>query len=268
MIRKIFMLLLLISIIMVPVSCGTSYKKDVMNDGEDTLKYTNNPEIYKTIESIYTEKNIKIRFPQVTGLDSSLNQKTINDLIKSEALKVLDYYRENIDNLRLEIDYNIKWKGQYLLSIQYSGLGYVKGAAYPNNLFYTTNINIVRGSKVKLKDLVNLDGSFIAKLKSGEYKAFDPGLNIESVVRDELDQYGVDDLIAYLKSADEMSMGNMLNAFSYFTEDSLGISIGTAHVLGDHAEFELKYDCIKDNIQPGNEIWRDFSRIFAAGQGI
>jgi hypothetical protein len=54
-----------------------------------------------------------------------------------------------------------------------------------------------------------------------------------------------------------MGEENSSNSFSYFTNDSLGISIGVIHVLGDHAEFEIKYEDIKDNMKADHGIWKD-----------
>jgi hypothetical protein len=51
------------------------------------------------------------------------------------------------------------------------------------------------------------------------------------------------------------------NIFSYFTKDSLGISISFPHVYGDHLEFEFKYQDIVNNIKAENEVWRDFTSL-------
>lgn len=54
-----------------------------------------------------------------------------------------------------------------------------------------------------------------------------------------------------------MGVDNTSFLFSYFTNDSLGISIGVIHALGDHAEFEIKYEELKEVIKNENEIWND-----------
>ena len=49
--------------------------------------------------------------------------------------------------------------------------------------------------------------------------------------------------------------------FSYLTKDSLGISISVGHATGDHAEFEIKYQDIANNLKVENEVWKDFSSL-------
>lgn len=49
-------------------------------------------------------------------------------------------------------------------------------------------------------------------------------------------------------SLDNIGTEKQSDVFSYLTADSLGISIGVSHALGDHAEFEIRYEEIKDNI--------------------
>ena len=67
---------------------------------------------------------------------------------------MLNYCKDNTDEVTLEINYVIKLKDKNLLSVQYSGMGYSKGAAHPNNLFYTTNINLISGTRIRLADLL------------------------------------------------------------------------------------------------------------------
>lgn len=212
---------------------------------------------YEIIKSEYTDKGIKINFPQITALSDDSKQKKINNLIKSNALEVLEYY-ENVDGkVTLDINYNITWKGPNLLSIQYTGVGNIKGAAYPRNIFYTTNIDIRKEAKLRLIDIVNIDENFVEKFKEGKYITWDAELNAAiDFIKDDVYSY---DLINELKNADSLGEENTSSSFSYFTHDSLGISIGVAHAIGDHAEFEIKYDEIKDSIKAENEIWEDFS---------
>jgi hypothetical protein len=62
-------------------------------------------------------------------------EKNINEMIRNEVLKVLNYYDSDVNNLDLEIKYEITWKSKNLLSIQYSGIGYLKPSAHPKQPF-------------------------------------------------------------------------------------------------------------------------------------
>lgn len=48
---------------------------------------------------------------------------------------MLTYYPNTEKKLSLEINYEVKRKSPEMLSVVYKGVGYVKKASYPNNLF-------------------------------------------------------------------------------------------------------------------------------------
>ena len=116
MLRKNILLPLLLLLVLTLASCNTdeyslgndstsepqnAIEKDIQNASEGKAvknnvsnKSTNqisNNEGYDITQSSYTDKGMKIAYPQITGLSDVNKQKKINDLIKKEALKVLDY---------------------------------------------------------------------------------------------------------------------------------------------------------------------------------
>jgi len=214
---------------------------------------------YNLTESNFTNnEGIEISYPQITGLVDLDKQDKINEMIKSDAM----YYVEDYDNVAeessLEIDYNILWKGPKLLSMQFWGYSYIKGAAYPVDNFYTTNIDIENGEKIKLSDVVLINKDFIKKFDESKYVTpiLSEDENTASIIKELVGDY---DLEEYFNNADSF---NEYNTFSYFTEDSIGISVSVPHVAGDHAEFEIKYKDISDNIKVESAIWDDFPEVY------
>lgn len=209
-----------------------------------------NKNSYNTSESSYTHNSIKIAYPQISGLGDENKQKQINELIKDEAIKGISLYDDEV-KATVEMNYEIKYKSANLLSIIYTGILYVDKAAYPINMFYTTNIDITNGNRIMLKDFINIDDDFIEKVKNAEFITQSP--EIESEKEYIIKTIGDFNLTKELKNADG-SIENTLSAYSYFAEDSLGISFGVIHALGDHVEFEIDYDDLKDNINPNIEF--------------
>lgn len=203
-----------------------------------------------------SDDNIKyeIKYPEISGLNDYVKQKRINSTLKKEALKVLKYYENPYDFVELNIDYKVLMKNLNVLSIQYSGVGSVRNAAHPNNLFFTTNINIKTGERLRLKDIINIDKDFTNKFLNGEFKAVWPAQS------EALKHYTNEEILEYFKEADSLdNIGTELQSdvFSYFTNESFGISISVSHAIGDHAEFEIKYKDLKDNIKTQFEIYND-----------
>lgn len=252
--KKKTSLILLILLSLVFTSCGRFLREKEINDKKSGVS-TKTPEnthgydisanqsanagdaVYNIADAIYTDKEIEIKYPQLTGMDDVAFQEKINNLIKHEALKILDVYAD--PDVTMDIEYKITTKGPRFLSIQYLGYQNTTGAAHPVNVFYTTNINLDTGSKVKLSDVVTIDQAFLEKFKKGTYVKWDPDLEIP---KEYLEDYiNKDYLIEEFKNADSLGEENGSNTFSYFTEDALGISISVPHALGDHVEIEIKY---------------------------
>lgn len=200
------------------------------------------PLYYSLTEKQYIIGNIKINYPQITGLPDSKLQTKINALLKAAALKACDYYAETEQPFRLEIDYQPKLVGAELLSIQYSGIGYAEGAAYPNNHFTTINLDLKRGSRLTLPELVKVNSSLIKVLQNGKLKALKP--EHDGILK----SFTSEELLNKLKRSDSLSDSEPASVFSYLTESSLGLSLPVPHALGDHAEFEIEYRAIPEQL--------------------
>lgn len=209
---------------------------------------------YKVVDGEYTDKEITIKYPQITDLDDDDIQKRINEILKAEALSVLGFYEDSND-VYIDISYKIPWQSQTTLSVQYVGYEDVKGAAYPLRLFYTVNINIDKGSKLTLKDFVIIDDNLVDSFMN--FKEKDPETNQASASAFDyiLNTYTAQDLIRYFEGADS-SYQNSTFVFSYLTKDAIGISIEVPHAVGEHMEIEIKYQDIKNNINTKNELNR------------
>ena len=208
---------------------------------------------YDISSKTFQQNKSKITYPVVESTDVD-KTKRANELIKSEALKGLKYYEDAGADFSLDISYQVKLKGSKLVSIQYQGVGSVKGAAHPNNLFYTTTINVETGERVKLQDLVKIDESFATTLKSGKWKA------LKSEQSAALNAFSTAELMKRLLAADSLdSIGTdqQSDTFSYLTKDALGISLNVGHAAGDHAEFEIKFDELVQLHQIRQENWKD-----------
>lgn len=188
----------------------------------------------------YLKESVEISYPQLKNLTDKAMQDSLNKLIKNQALSILMEYEGLESEVNLQIGYVPLRNTERILSIQYRGVGYLENAAYPDNHLYTTNLDLKTGTLLKLKDFVVVDKDFIAEFKKGTYKPYDPELSIEQEVREVLAEYSDSDLISLFAKADVAGSDNEANIFSYLTEDSLGISIGVPHALGDHAEFEIR----------------------------
>ena len=186
-------------------STDTKLSQSTNNINNNHLKSSKSM-TYKLVKNVYSNKKLTVNYPQITNLSDSTKQKSINEIIKNEALKVLNYYKDSTDEVTLDINYNIKLSNENLLSIQYSGISYSKGAAHPNNIFYTTNINLNNASRLRLADLVKMDENFVNKFKNSSYKSQDaaPDKSLQEAAKLSVNQFTTNDLIKKFNNADSL----------------------------------------------------------------
>ena len=252
--------MLVLILLVIVLSAGLACQRKAAQDD------TNNAG-YELTSQTYSEAGVQIDYPQIRDFGDQTKEAAINKLIKDEALKILQYYQSEETEFNLEIAFSVTWQSKGLLSVQYSGIGYTEGAAYPNKLFYTTNINLMSGEKIKLADVVFIDRAFIDRFRDGELVSGEEAARdeLKAALQDYLSAMTADDLIALFHKADFSGDSGdsgetgftLAESYSYFTGDSLGISIGVPHVLGDYAQYELKYSDIAENVNNENEIWQE-----------
>ncbi|MEW4426849.1 hypothetical protein AB1I68_05245 [Paenibacillus pabuli] len=220
----------------------------------DQAKGNNDSSIDKgyTIENInYSKNNINIVYPQIVDIT---NAEKINALIQNEATRIVNSYSLEKDNL--DINYRIMFKNHELISIQYFGSAFAEGAPYPSNVFYTSNIDLKKGSRVKLIDLIVVNDAFVEKFKEGSYKSYDEDLNLldNGVITEILSGFSSKDLINYFKQSDGVGEVNDSGTYSYITQDAIGVSISVPHALGDHLEMEVSFPYLINNIKKENQF--------------
>jgi hypothetical protein len=266
---RVVALILLVIVFSTGLACQKKdAAQDEANNGANTGA-SDDAEVasYVLTSQTYSEAGVQIDYPQISEFGDQTKEAAINKLIKDEALQILQYYQSEETEFNLEIAFSVTWQSKGLLSVQYSGIGYTEGAAYPNKLFYTTNINLMSGEKIKLADVVFIDRAFIDRFRDGELVSGEEAARdeLKAALQEYLSAMTADDLIALFYRADFLgdSGGSgetgftLAESYSYFTGDSLGISIGAPHVLGDYAQYELKYSDIAENINNENEIWQE-----------
>ncbi|MBP1756529.1 MAG: hypothetical protein H6Q59_2927 [Firmicutes bacterium] len=208
-------------------------------------------------QTINLEDRITGNYPQINGLIESDKEAKINQLITEDIMSFIEAFNES--DVTLEINYDVPWKGEKLLSIRYYMYYYAEGAAHPNNNYKTLNIDLENEKIIRLSDVVNIDENF-AKIMSMNSKysgPLDPSQDLEDMLKD--NKLGID-AKTFLESD---SHQDYYSSYTYFTENTLGFSTSVPHALGDYALFEVSYADIKDYIKNTSPIWKDFEEAFS-----
>lgn len=234
---------------------ASSQKKVDSNENKDTAQSSNQSVVaYGLTENVYKNKNITVSYPQITNLGNNNKQSAINNLIKND---VVTYVNKNIaGDSSLKLNYSVKLQTPELLSIEYFGVASAPNTAHPNNIFYTTNIDVRNVRKLRLPDIARVDENLVNAFKKGQYVSLEPkNSDLQSGVTEYVNDISTSDLIKYFNQADNFDINqNPSSVFSYLTKDSIVISINVSHALGDHAEFSINYKNIQSNINVKDSV--------------
>ena len=203
---------------------------------ETDISYLQNREFpqteYENIETeYYINGDVKIAYPQFSGV----KEVNINELIKKEATSIFfkSYYADEKD-LILEISYAITLKNEKMFSVVFYGYGDRKGTVHPNRHFFAVTIDLENDKKICLRDVI---------------KDFEELKNIIKNKNFVFRMYNDTETEELLKVNEFLVFENLIRSdehhseiYSYFTEESLGISFGVPHAIGDHKEIELPYN--------------------------
>ena len=231
---------------------------DITKISSKINKKQNNITDYSIINKKFKRNGITIKYPYIKGLNNKKKQDNINELLKNEAMISFNSYVDDSSDFDLNIDYDITWMSNNLLSVKYEGFVYGKTAAYPTSLLYTVNIDMNHGRKIALAGYINISKSFIEKILN--YRV--PEESITNYALEYLQKH-----ISYGSSLNDFRKAdcdydNQPYIFSYFSKDSLGISMQVLHQFGDYIDIKIKYSELKNYISKNSPAWKEFNEYF------
>lgn len=204
---------------------------------------------YKVESNKYSYKNINVIYPSIEGLESSDNQKIINELLKDEALSFVTIMEDSKDVLNYELGYSVVFQDKNFMSVIFTGYRYMDDAPYPVDVFYSTNVDLHNAKKIVLGDMVLIDENFINLYV--QYLGVDKGDEMNNFACEYLvNSLSTDNFKEGLAKAD-MLYGSSIYVYSYFTETNIGLSWEVPHSVGDHVEIEIPIEVLSNNIKEG-----------------
>ncbi len=185
--------------------------------------------------AVYNDKQVKISYPQLSGMSDAVKMSKINELLKRHALSIKSPFAEELKDLEMEGNYTVEYNGSNMLSVKYSVFANVKNAAHPVDLISAANIDLNAVKLIGLSDAVKVDEELVEKFLKGRYIPRGEDLDLEAAG-------ALKDIIAGFDRKELLKSFKNPAAVYYFTEDSLVISAEVIHAAGDHAEFAVSYE--------------------------
>ncbi|MCL2654381.1 MAG: hypothetical protein FWD65_01595 [Coriobacteriia bacterium] len=214
---------------------GAGDSKQTQKNGGSPAN-TSSKKTYSITTAKISQGEINIKYPQITGLPDKGRQGNINSLIKRTIYNdALDGYSEALSQKQLSVDvsYRVMLSTDNLLSIAYTEEANVETAAHPNASMIGTTIDLKRVKVVKLSSLVSVDKAFAQKLLTSSGWTYLGGTPKDNILSQELKNN-------YPTSSDLLADIQGVNSNFYLKPNSLVVSVGISHAIGDYALVELR----------------------------
>ena len=185
---------------------------------------------------IATETNgkVSIEYPILSNLRDSSKTDAVNELIKTQATRIINDYELDPETDTVAVTCNILSLDRSRAVFTYEGSMMTEGAAHPQALFYTTTVDLDLGTLVGFSDYA--DAQTMAEyILSDECRLYYPSASDEVLA--ELKAMDKTALTDILKSCDftSVSEGTFPQSFSYENQGDIYMVLPVSHALGDYA---------------------------------
>ncbi len=242
--RKVSCLIILIALVI--CSGCTDNANNSINQEEANMNVEQSVDNVTVKEEVYFDvdesmnKDVKLKFPVINGLDDEETQKQINYELKEVSLNVLNDF-SSLEDMNISTSYEVMLNSNEILSILYTANSLHTVQAYPLIRTHTININMSNGEKLSDSDIITIDDDFIA-LFSEKFEITSEYVSDED--KDRIKEYVYDNIS--LDMFREASISSYPEISFFLTETSLNISLAVPFSLGSYAVFSAEYSDINE----------------------
>lgn len=182
----------------------------------------------------YKDGKAAIEYPILSNLRDEKTQEKVNALIKEKATQVISDLKLNPASDTVSVKCNIISLDRSKAVLTYEGSVKAESAAYPSGIFYTTTVDLNKGTLIGLSDYAD-PYTMAGYIVSDDCVISKPADSAE--VKEAVKSKSLDEYWEILKQCDFTADGltGFPQSFSYENQGSIYISIPTAHAVGDYA---------------------------------
>jgi hypothetical protein len=243
--RRLFWLgLIFFAFLLLVESCGN---EQMTRQDEPTTKEAP-PFTYTLKMTTKTAERLAITYPQIVQSNDLSKQQRINQIIERKALGYTEGYTEaEKQNMEWEIESDVHFEGQRMLSISFKGLIGSSDWAHPGNVFDVLNLDLKDERVVKLSELLTLDERLLAliRTKMGELeKKSEQVSTAENYILEQTDEI-------LLQQLRDQQTDNY-----FFDESQLTLIFDTFHAIGSYAFVEFEHAQLQAQRAIGDNRWQ------------
>lgn len=205
--------------------------------------------LHREIDIQYFEdKSISITYPILKNIGTPEIEAKVNEQLKQDALRVLEFYNVNAESDTMNIMSEISGIEEEWISVIYTGEYMSQGAAHPELIFYSSNINLTTGEHIQINEIMSISEliELIAKSKSYEIIMMEENEALEKDLKKFIEELGEEEWKVLLEKADfgNSSYDSYPECFTYRQQEKgdivhLYIAIPVPYALGNYAILKI-----------------------------
>ena len=183
----------------------------------------------------YTSGKVTIQYPVVSNLEDQELQEKINELLKNNALSVIDANEIDTENDQLDIQCSVISVNRSRLTATYEGTLNVQGAAHPTNLFYSNTVSMTQAADLGFSDFTDAY-TMAGYVLSDDVQFLNLTSEELSAVLEYRSSLSLETLTEIFVGADFPlnQAGEWPQPFSYEKQGMICFSMPVPHALGDY----------------------------------
>lgn len=191
-----------------------------------------------TAMNTYTSGKVTIQYPSVSNLDDAEKAAKIDDLLKTNALSIIDAYGINEAEDTLSVECSVLSADRSRITVTYTGQLQAKGAASPTAMFFSNTIDTAKVENLgfsKFADPYTMAGYVL----SDDCQFANASADRQAALKKAKNDMTIDQYTRLFNEADfplKSSAGkDTFRCFSYEQDGTIFFSIPVSHELGDYA---------------------------------
>lgn len=184
----------------------------------------------------HKEGNISVQYPVLSNISDPAKQEQVNQLLKKNALSILDAWDAGSGKTSIEIKCQVPSVTRKRATALYTGSAFTEGTAHPTNIFYSNTVDLDACKDLGLSDYTD-PYTMAGYVLSDDVQFSGLGGEALSMV---MEERKLTDINGYTKIFEEADFPLAASpawpsSFSYEKQGEIYFSIPVSHAAGDYA---------------------------------
>lgn len=187
-----------------------------------------------TKTNTYSSGNVSIDYPNVINMEDTQKAAAIDELLKKNALSVLEAWEIQDTDDSLNINCQVLSADRNRITVVYTGTLAKKGASYPTNVMYSNTIDVSRVSNIGFDHFAD-PYTMAGYVLSGDCVFYNVNDDVKAELMEIKNNTSLEAYTDMFTKADFPIEGSFPESFSYEHQGVIYFSIPVPHALGDYA---------------------------------